>query len=905
MANNTHDIHVEVRADAKNVSREMHKVVEAVKDVGNVAQQSDKGLADINKALQNMIGYAQASNNHLKNLNIQMKNLGNASRSAAGGMKNVAAGAESAGEVLNKVATAVKGFVAVQAAVKIAELGASCVQSGMQITKLKNSLEVLTGSAEKGQQTFQEFAKFAAETPFDTKEVIEYGKQMIAQGYAVNEVTKYLRVFGDTAAATGTDLGGVTLVMGQIRNSSKLMLQDVMQLQNRGVNVWQMLADASGKSMAEMKEAVHDGTVSGAQAFEMLSGQMEKTFGGMMDKQAQSLEGAINELGETVENVKAEFGEWLAEALKLKDGIKSLTNGLKDMLGQTEENRKADTNLRNVQAAVQKAIDDTTYVLKDLEDELGRGIISSKEFSEKEASIREGAEIAQNGINQVNNAVGSLNNMMNKGIITAGDYANALASIAMAQSKMGAISQQMQSAILSGNQEAVNNLKVEMASVAAEIAYEVKQAKALGDHYSNYGQDGSGGVKTITGLTESKKKGGSKENAALKAAQEEDKINQERLKIENEYVRLKLRKEKDLFTAQNAIAKEFGTKQQKLAIALSEIEFAKRQQIEEEELAYKEQILAIENAMKEAALKTNGQKEIDMLKEKLALLKETHQYTLNNIKETAKNSADATQMEYSNGQMAWQSKFNTGSTVDRMTMSNERDREIAQAKADRETEDAKKLEILDEMNRKYDQQKDKIETISKIQQLGNSLAHDFAGAMTDWITGAESFGDAMKNVLKSLISQLIQAAIYATIVASVTGGGGGFAARWSKAFGKGLATGGPVSGPGTSTSDSIPCMLSDGEYVLSAQTTKALGVPFLNGLNTGKLAGFSVGGLVGGYKAETSVGRGNTVAGGSVTLNVSTLSADSFRDFLSRDGIGAVMDSMAASERMFNNGVWK
>jgi hypothetical protein len=46
-----------------------------------------------------------------------------------------------------------------------------------------------------------------------------------------------------------------------------------------------------------------------------------------------------------------------------------------------------------------------------------------------------------------------------------------------------------------------------------------------------------------------------------------------------------------------------------------------------------------------------------------------------------------------------------------------------------------------------------------------------------------------------------------------------------------LAKGGPVTGPGTSTSDSIPARLSDGEYVLRASTVEKLGMRFLNTLN--------------------------------------------------------------------------
>jgi hypothetical protein len=51
----------------------------------------------------------------------------------------------------------------------------------------------------------------------------------------------------------------------------------------------------------------------------------------------------------------------------------------------------------------------------------------------------------------------------------------------------------------------------------------------------------------------------------------------------------------------------------------------------------------------------------------------------------------------------------------------------------------------------------------------------------------------------------------------------------------GNAEGGFISGPGTSTSDSIPTRLSDGEYVVRAASVKRYGVGFMEALNRGRL----------------------------------------------------------------------
>lgn len=298
-----------------------------------------------------------------------------------------------------------------------------------------------------------------------------------------------------------------------------------------------------------------------------------------------------------------------------------------------------------------------------------------------------------------------------------------------------------------------------------------------------------------------------------------------------------------------------------------------------------------------------SQKELEMLREKLALLKKTHQYTIDNINQTAAAKANSAQTDYYNKEAEWQARHDTSSTVDKWSMDAERDFEAGKAKADKATTYEEKVRLMNEALQKYDEEQQKINTISKIQQTSNQLAKDFSGAITDWITGAQSFGDAMKNILQQLIAQLIQAAVYATIVAACTGGGGGFAARWKGAFGNAFASGGAVAGPGTGTSDSVPAMLSNGEYVLNAQAVDRLGVPFLNGLNTGRLRGFASGGLVGSggaYNRPASVASSSSSTSNSITLNVSALDASSFADFLARGGMQVLKQATLDDNRNFN-----
>jgi hypothetical protein len=85
----------------------------------------------------------------------------------------------------------------------------------------------------------------------------------------------------------------------------------------------------------------------------------------------------------------------------------------------------------------------------------------------------------------------------------------------------------------------------------------------------------------------------------------------------------------------------------------------------------------------------------------------------------------------------------------------------------------------------------------------------------------------------------------------------------------GFASGGKVSGPGTGTSDSIPAMLSNGEFVVNAASTRKY-AGLLSAINSGSsVAHFAEGGPVGAVAA--SVSEGSVAAISSLTSSVSKL----------------------------------
>lgn len=152
--------------------------------------------------------------------------------------------------------------------------------------------------------------------------------------------------------------------------------------------------------------------------------------------------------------------------------------------------------------------------------------------------------------------------------------------------------------------------------------------------------------------------------------------------------------------------------------------------------------------------------------------------------------------------------------------------------------------------------------LSVFQEAQRSIGGDITNFFTEGITQAHSFGEAFANLARSIVGDLQRMAAEFVLTAIKKkllgdtdegegggGGGGGFGGFLGGiigALGGGhFATGGFVSGPGGPKSDSVPAMLSSGEFVMSADTVKAIGAANLDAINSG-IPHLASGGFVGG-----------------------------------------------------------
>lgn len=143
--------------------------------------------------------------------------------------------------------------------------------------------------------------------------------------------------------------------------------------------------------------------------------------------------------------------------------------------------------------------------------------------------------------------------------------------------------------------------------------------------------------------------------------------------------------------------------------------------------------------------------------------------------------------------------------------------------------------------------------IAELKNAGNDLEKTFKEGLTDGLQtsivglakGTMTLREAVLNLANTIINAMINIAAQqlAMQAASATSGWWGAIASAFSGVG-GHATGGPIRGPGTSTSDSIPARLSDGEWVIQASAVSHYGHAFMDAINNKRLRKLATGGPV-------------------------------------------------------------
>ena len=194
-------------------------------------------------------------------------------------------------------------------------------------------------------------------TSFGLDEAATTAANAVAAGIKPGEeLTKYLSMTADAAAIAGTSMAEMGSIINKVQTGQTVYTEDLEQLADRGLPVYQWLAEEAGVASSEVKQLASDGQISA----QMLYSAIEKNIGGAAQIIGEtSFTAALDNIGASISRIGANFLDAGGEGGGFFSQLKPLMADFSESLAVIEE-KAADLGVKLGAAfanVVQKAQD--------------------------------------------------------------------------------------------------------------------------------------------------------------------------------------------------------------------------------------------------------------------------------------------------------------------------------------------------------------------------------------------------------------------------------------------------------------------------------------------------------------------------------------------------------------------
>lgn len=185
---------------------------------------------------------------------------------------------------------------------------------------LRKTLQILYKDTAIGAQAFEEIKKFAEESVFSVQDLTETVVKLKTAG--IQPTVSLLRLFADTSSVAADSVGALQAITDLYARTTAggLGLEDLNRLADRGIPVFQILADKLGLSRLEISKIGQ--TADGAQLIlRALESGLNDAFGGASQQRIGTVNQSFSALKDSINNAfdaigQAGLNEGLSELAK-------------------------------------------------------------------------------------------------------------------------------------------------------------------------------------------------------------------------------------------------------------------------------------------------------------------------------------------------------------------------------------------------------------------------------------------------------------------------------------------------------------------------------------------------------------------------------------------------------------
>lgn len=281
---------------------------------------------DEKRRYDNLTGLGEQARKELQNMQAEYAKYSGATNSAANNVKIMTDALSNMVEEMKKVPTVGEG-----ASNLFARLGGDAKQLAMslvgglgfeqlaehifnvrsQFQQLEISFNTMLQSEQKAGALMSQLLETAKVTPFNMTSITEGAKQLLAYGIQANEVNETLIHLGDIASGLNIPLGQLVYLYGTTIAQGRMYTMDLRQFMGRGVPMAEELGKIMGKTTQEVRDAITDGKVGADLVKEAIFNMSAEggRFGGLMEKQALTLQGRWSNIEDSVDQMFNEMGK--------------------------------------------------------------------------------------------------------------------------------------------------------------------------------------------------------------------------------------------------------------------------------------------------------------------------------------------------------------------------------------------------------------------------------------------------------------------------------------------------------------------------------------------------------------------------------------------------------------------
>lgn len=167
-----------------------------------------------------------------------------------------------------------------------------------EFQQLEVAFNTMLGSKEKADKLTAEVVQLAATTPFTLQDVAGAAKQLLAYGTAADKVTDTIKRLGDIAAGVGAPINDLVYLYGTLQVQGRAYQRDILQFQQRGIDIVGALAKQFGKQKDEISAMVEAGKIGFPEVEQAIKSMTNQggLFFNLMEKQSHTLTGMLSNL---------------------------------------------------------------------------------------------------------------------------------------------------------------------------------------------------------------------------------------------------------------------------------------------------------------------------------------------------------------------------------------------------------------------------------------------------------------------------------------------------------------------------------------------------------------------------------------------------------------------------------